>query len=197
VPENDTDRDYAGAVGQLEADMARHQRDIAGAEVTADSNHRLAVDIVQRLERQHAEEARQPQAPAAPAPEQPAHEVERREINGHVYTLDKSTTDTQPYRTASQFEHDVIRHAMPRIEYLMTLKESGIAGGPSWHDRTCAAMYFKVKQTEARQSFRFDLVDEYERRFQQDLYELLEESNKSFGDWRKDAPKKLIITAGS
>lgn len=195
MAENDTDRDYAGAVEQLQADMARHQRDIAGVPVTAESNQQLAVDIVQRLERQHADEARQPKLSPPPAPTQPAHQVERREINGQIYTLDKSTTDTQPYRTATQFEHDVVRHAMPRIQHLMTLKESATGGGPSWAQRTMAAMFFKVKQHEARQSCLFDLADEYERRFQLDLYELLEASNKDFGDWRKDTPQKLILTA--
>lgn len=193
MSESDNDRDYAGAVDQLQADMAKHQRMFNGGNVTSEANQKLAIETVQRLERQHAEEALRPAAAPPPPPAPVPHHVERKELNGHVYTVDKSTTDVRPYRTATQFEREVLRHAMPRIELLLTKLETGLLGQPSWRDRTLAATFFKVKSLEARQSAKFDLADEYEQRYQQDLYELLEESNKTFGDWRNDAPKPLII----
>jgi hypothetical protein len=179
------DRDFLEGVDALQADLARHQR-LTGAEVTATANQAFAIATIERLERQ------EPAAPAVAVPPPPERDGYRREVNGKVWTLDKAPAE-RPYRNATEFEANVMRHAMPRIELLRTKKDSGPLGSPSWSTRLDAALYFKVKQLEARVSFRFDLADEYEQRFMLDLYELLEASNASFGDWRKDAPTKLIV----
>jgi hypothetical protein len=184
------ERDYAGAVDALQGDMARHQRRFA-PEVTATENQKLAVETIERLEKQDAEApplraGGQTQPPLPPV-------TEKREVDGRAYTLDRAP-DRGMYRTASEFEAQVMVHAQPRIELLMSKPESGPLGTPSWQMRTLAAMYFKVKSLEAGKSGRTDLAEYYEQAFQLDLSELLEASNASFGDWRKDAPTKIIVS---
>jgi hypothetical protein len=186
---SESERDYREGLEALQADMARHQRRFA-PEVTADANQRLAVETIERLEKQDAD-ARP--SPPVEIPVASAHDRRELEVDGRKYTLER-TPDRNVYRTASEFEAQVIRHAKPRIDMLMTKRESGPLGTPSWQTRTMAAMYFKVKSLEAIKSGRFDEANVYERAFQQDLYDLLEASNLSFGDWRKDAPTKITVS---
>jgi len=190
---SEPDRDYQEAVESLQADMARHQREYGTGEVTASDNHALAVDIVTRLEREHADRPSAPIRDVVCAPPPPMRT--EREIDGRKYTVDASPEPERPYRTATEFEHNVMRHAMPRIKRLLNSFESGPLGTPSWYMRTLAANYFKVKAQEAHEAGRFDLRDEYNERFMQDLYELLEASNAKFGDWRKEGeqPTSLIV----
>jgi len=172
------DRDTRDA---LEADMAAHERRFNG-EVHAARNQTLAAEAVEQLERMKAETAQTP----APAPvAQPERFTERREINGHVYTLDKAPDTTPMFRSATDFERNVLRHALPRVQLLLSKPESGPLGTPSWRMRALAAFYFKTKSHEAATSNRPDEADLFERIYQQDLYELLEASNQPFGDWRK------------
>lgn len=185
------ERDYAGAVEALQGDMARHQRRFA-PEVTATENQKLAVETIERLEKQDADA--KPIAPPANETQPPLPPVtEKREIDGREYTFDRAP-DRDMYRTASEFEAQVLRHAQPRIELLMSKQDSGPLGSPSWQMRTLAAMYFKVKSLEAGKSGQTDLAEYYERAFQLDLSELLEASCQPFGDWRKDAPTKIIVS---
>jgi hypothetical protein len=185
-----SERDYAGAVDALQGDMARHQRRFA-PEVTATENQKLAVSTIERLEKQDAE------APPVPAPQaiQPPLPPlnEERDVDGRKYTFDRGK-DVPLYRTASEFEQQVLIHAQPRIELLMSKQDTGPLGSPSWQTKTLAAMYFKVKSLEAGKSGRTDLAEYYEQAFQLDLSELLEASNASFGDWRKDKPTKIIVS---
>lgn len=185
LPLRAPERDYAGAVDALQRDMRKHQVQFA-PEVTADANKKLASETIERLEKQHAE----PQ-PAAlvPAPA-PARAVEIKSVEDRKYTIDVAP-DRPMYRTATQFEHDVLRHAQPRIALLLSKLESGPLGAPSWQVRTLSAMYFKVKSLEAIKSGRSDIAEHYEQAFQLDLAELLEASNASFGDWRKSAPARI------
>lgn len=185
------DRDYHEGLDGLQADMARHQRRYAGVEVTAEANRKLAQETIERLEKQDAEA--KPKPPPA-APEQPTHATQKHEIDGKVYTLDKAPDKTPMFRTATQFEHDVMRHAMPRLELLLTKMDSGPLGSPSWRDRTLAAMYFKVKSLEAIASKQIDIGTYYEQAYQLDLQELLDASSAAFGDWRKDAPSRVIVS---
>jgi len=188
---SDLSRDYAEGVDGLQADMAKHQRQFAG-EVTADANRRLAIQAIELLEKQDAEKKSAPAAPAAtPAP---APEVTTRTIEDRTYTRDVAPDKAPMYRTATEFEHQVLRHAMPRITRLMGEMDSGPLGSPSWHDKTLAAMFFKVKSLEARKAGKIGLAENYERAYQVDLQDLLEESNKSFGDWRANEPERLIIS---
>lgn len=183
------ERDYRAGLDSLQEDMANHQRRYTG-EVTTRANEKLAVETIERLEKMHADERPAPPPSHTPAP--PPFETEKT-IEDRTYTF-KNEADTPMFRTASQFEHDVMRHAMPRIQLLLSKMDSGPLGSPSWNQRTLAAMYFKAKSVEAGHAGKTDLAEIYERAFQLDLAELLEESNKAFGDWRKDEPTKLIIT---
>lgn len=170
----------------LEADLAAHQRRHVG-DVTAGTNESLAAEALRLLDKQRAEK----KPVAEPAPDRFVH---RREVDGKTYTIEKEPDAGPMYRTASEFEANVIRHAQPRIDLLLTKRDEGPLGTPSWHTRTWAALYHKVRSLEARRSGQPDVADLEERIFQQDLYELLEASNQAFGDWRRDAPQKLIIT---
>ncbi len=177
----------------LERDMANHEARFNG-EVHASRNQVLAAEALQQLDRERAET---PQViapePLAHAPIEPT--VTSHELNGQRYKVDVAPDKTPMYRTATEFEHHVLRHAQPRIDMLLTKQDEGPFGTPSWRVRTIAALYFKIKSHEAFTSGKADEADVYERCFQQDLYELLEASNQPFGDWRKSVPAKpLIIT---
>jgi len=185
------DRDYAEALDQIQSDMAGHQRRHVG-EVTTTANHKLAVQAIELLEKQHAEQPATVTAQtttAAPAPESTTRTIEDRTYHREI------APDNGPmYRTASEFERQVLRHAQPRLARLMSEMDSGPLGSPSWRARTMAAMYFKVKSLEARKSGQFGLADNYERAYQVDLQELLEASNQPFGDWKSDAPERIIVS---
>lgn len=178
----------------LESDMARHQTRFSG-EVTASSNQALAADALQQLDRERAESLPPPPSSEVSGSAPIEHVVTERELNGQKYKIDVDVDKTPMYRTATEFEHHVLRHAQPRINLLLTKQDEGPFGTPSWRIRTMAALYFKIKSHEAFTSGKTDEADIYDRAFQQDLYELLEASNQPFGDWRKSVPAKpLIIT---
>jgi hypothetical protein len=184
------DRDYLEGLDGLQSDMANHQR-IVGAEVTARENRDLAVSAIERLEKEDAEAKAPAPAGSVSAPVTP--ETVTRTIEDRTYIREREPDKTPMFRTATEFEHQVLRHAQPRLALLMGEVETGILGSPSWRSRTLAAMYFKVKSLEARKSGQFGLADNYERAYQVDLQELLEASNQPFGDWRKDPETKLVI----
>lgn len=181
------DRDTRDAI---EADMAAHQRRFSG-EVTASKNESLAADALRELDRVKAESPAV--APAEPIA-QPERFTQKRELNGHTYTIDKAPDKTPMYRSATDFEANVLKHAMPRVKLLLSKQDEGPFGTPSWRTRAMAAFYFKIKSHEAATSHKTDEADLYERIYQQDLYELLEASNQPFGDWRKAPTPEPKIT---
>lgn len=185
------ERDYAGGVDALQADMARHQRQFA-PEVTATENQKLAIETIERLEKQDADRPLSADAGGATQPPLPPVN-EKRSVDGREYTLDRAP-DRPMYRTATQFEEQVLKHAQPRLALLMTKEDTGPLGSPSWKMRTLSAMYFKVKSLEAQKAKRLDLAEYYEQAYQLDLSELLEASCQPFGDWRKDAPTKITVS---
>lgn len=162
----------------IEADMARHERDINGTEVHAARNQSLAAEALRELDKAKATSVQ-----AKPV-EQPECFTQKREINGHTYTLDKAPDKTPMYRPATEFEREVMQRALPRIQLLLSKPESGPLGSPSWRHRALAAFYFKTKSHEAAHSGKHDLAEVFERAYQLDLSELLEASNQPFGDWR-------------
>ncbi len=170
----------------LEEDMARHESRFAG-EVHASRNQMLAAEALEQLERSRAEQVAQPSV-AAPEQAPIEHIVQKREINGQRYALDVAPDKTPMYRTSTEFERNVLKHAMPRVDLLLTKRDEGPLGTPSWRTKTLAALYFKIKSHEAFTSGKTAEADIFERAFQQDLYELLEASNQPFGDWRKQKP---------
>lgn len=187
-----SDRDYRQGLDGLQSDMANHQRRFNGGDVTSRANEKLAIETIERLEKQDLAAAGTPQ-PLEQIPQTPQHETRQVEVDGRRYTLDKAP-DRNTYRTASEFEAQVMAHAEPRIKLLMSKLDEGPLGTPSWRTRTLSAMYFKVKSIEALKAGKIDEGSVYERAFQQDLYELLEASNLSFGDWRKDAPSRITVS---
>jgi hypothetical protein len=187
---SDPKRDYEAGLDGLQADMAEHQRRYVG-EVTASKNQSLAREAIERIERQDRESAAT--APEA-RPQAPLVTSERREVDGRTYIMDREPDRTPMFRSASEFEQQVLQRAEPRIQRLMSEDDSGPLGSPSWRARTLAAMYFKVKSIEHRRAGHLDLAEYCERAFQLDLENLLEQSNASFGDWRKDAPSRITIT---
>ncbi len=175
---------------ELESDMAAHEQ--RHGEVHALRNQALAAEALEALERKQAED--KPVAKAEPVGSAPIERsVERREINGNRYTVTRDADRTPMFRTASDFEAQVLAHAQPRLELLLSKRDSGPLGTPSWRNKTLAAMYFKVKSLEAKAAKQTDLETYYERAYQLDLEELLESSNQIFGDWRKSPEKKLVV----
>jgi hypothetical protein len=175
----------------LEQDMARHEREVNGTEVHAARNATLAAEALAIAERMRES------TPVAHAEtSSPQTFTQRRELNGHTYVIDKAGSSVDvAFRTTTEFERNVLKHAQPRIALLLSKPDEGPLGQPSWRTRTMAALYFKIKAAEAIQSGKPDETRVYEMSFQQDLYELLESSNQTFGDWRKGAPQKLIIAS--
>jgi hypothetical protein len=172
--------DLTSVRDDLEADMAAHEA--RRGEVHADRNRALAADALRQLERERAGE--KPVQADHNITNAPAREVQHKDIDGKRYTLDKAP-DKPMFRTASEFETNVLKHAQPRLAMLMSKQDSGPLGTPSWRAKTLAAMYFKVKSLEAKAAKQIDLETYYELAYQQDLTDLLESSNQIFGDWRK------------
>lgn len=176
----------------LEADMAAHERNHGGGEVHAARNQALAAQVLEQLERDRAAAPTTKPEVVGGAPIEPS--TETREIDGKKYTVDRAPDSKRMFRTASEFEAQVLAHAMPRLELLLSKRDSGPLGTPSWRDKAMASMYFKVKSLEAKKAGQIDLETYYELAYQQDLTDLLESSNQIFGDWRKSPEKKLQIS---
>jgi len=177
----------------LEQDMARHEREHGAGEVHALRNQTLAAEALAMADQMYAEPARQVSAPPVVVTDS----VERRELNGHTYVIDRSVNVNEDvaFRRTTEFEKNVLAHAQPRIQLLLSKQDEGPFGTPSWRTKTLAALYFKIKSLEATQSGRPGEAAAFDRAFQQDLYELLEASNQPFGDWRKSAPTKIVIAS--
>ncbi|MES2865940.1 MAG: hypothetical protein V4703_04175, partial [Actinomycetota bacterium] len=143
-----------------------------------------------------AKQREQVAAPVLSAEPLPDVEARRIELNGHTYVLDKAPeAEDVSFRVTTEFERNVLAHAQPRIQLLLSKQDEGPLGTPSWRTKTMAALYFKIKSQEAIQSNKPDEARAFERAFQQDLYELLEASNQPFGDWRKSAAPKIVVAS--
>ena len=176
----------------IEADMAGHEA--RTGEVHAARNQLMAAEALEQWERSQSD------AKAPPPPSSDAsvgslpieRTVEKRTTENGTYTVTREV-DAQMFRSASDFETQVMIRARPRIDLLMSKEDSGPLGTPSWRAKTLAAMYFKVKSLEAKKAGQLDLETYYERAYQLDLEELLESSNQIFGDWRKLPEKPLVV----
>jgi len=180
--------DLSEGVEGLREDMALHQRRFSG-EVTDSANHALAAEAIVRLEREQADAK---PVPIASAPE-PMPATERREVNGRAYTVQREAVDTTKIRKASPEEHRFLTHALPRIELLLTKHDRGPMGQPSWHERTMAVLEIKSRVAGLRQIRRPDLAAEMDLRFMFEMLELLNDSNRLFGDWEADAPTRITV----
>jgi hypothetical protein len=199
------DGDIREGLDAVQADMAAHQQRFSG-EVTAEDNRALASTEFERLERQWADSAKRIQ-PAPPEAEEPSPTVEHREIDGAKYTISSSPVDDVEFRQPTPAEVWFMAHAWPRVELLITKVETGPLGQASWSDRMLAVMAQKLKAVEARQAARAaldagdysrastfsDLGNELDRRYVVEFEAILDASSAVFGDWRKDAPTKVIV----
>lgn len=191
------DLDFHVGLESLQQDMAGHQRRV-GSEPTAEANRRLAVDTIQRIEREDAEA--KPLPPPTVKPVEANHVadrhvgVERREGNHGRYLLSKSLVDDTKMRTASPPEHWFLTHAMPRAMLLMKKHDTGPLGQASWRSRTLAVMELHTRVSSLRLANRLYEARMLERRFMQEFLELLEASSAAFGDWKKDAPTRISVS---
>lgn len=176
----------------LQADMAGHQARFRG-EVSGEANRVLAVDAIERMERQANEEAGRirPTQPEPAAP--PVQPDEVREVEDKRYQITRSQTDDVAMRSASPAEAWFLAHAMPRVELLLSKLDTGPLGEPSWNQRTMAVMAIKERSVAARTTNMIDYANDLDRRFAFELTQLLEDSCRVFGDWKADAPRKVIV----
>jgi hypothetical protein len=174
----------------LQGDMAAHQERFHGG-ITAEANRSLAVDLVERLDREQSESL--PPAPVSLAASEPIKEsVERREIDGKGYTVTKGP-DAPLLRKANEYELWFLSHALPRIELLLTKMDTGPLGQPSWHQRVLAVLELKSRVSGLRLGNLHDVADALESRYFGELLLLLEESSALFGDWKSDRGTKVMV----
>jgi len=191
----DGDLDLHAGLDGLQHDMAEHQRRV-GEQPTAEANRKLAAEMIERIDR---EEANAKPAPKA-APVEPNHAhpalvggTERREGKHGAYVVNKSLVDDTKLRKANPAEHWFMTHAMPRAQLLLSKPESGPLGQASWRDRTLAVMEIHSRVGALRMANRNVEAAMLERRFMHEFLELLEASNASFGEWKKDPERRIQV----
>ena len=172
------DQDLRAGLDALQGDMAAHQRAFRG-EVTGEANRRLAADTFAELERSGQLE----QAGDIIAPP-PAPEVDRttREVDGRAYQLTKEADREGSPLRMSRAERDLELKMLQRLQLLLTLRDEGILGAPSWRTRAESVMALMVMPGGVL-------------RFAQELDQLLEDSIKPFGDWKVDPDRKIYVGA--
>lgn len=178
------DRD---ALDSLLGDMALHQDQIAGCIPTPARNHAMAAELFERLDRQAAE----PKVPEpAPSPTRDASEPRPSDLEAakrgyrilRDEQLGKAETVKLGPKTLERYEK-----VMARVRLLMTKKERGPLGQPTWAERVgdvladhydprCGATLAERKAHAARR-----------------MAALVDESNTTFGAWWADAPKKVTV----
>lgn len=216
------------ALGELQADMAEHQRRFGG-EVTAEDNRVLVSAELERIDRIAAETpapmAAPPEAPAAPPPTT----IAMKEVDGRRYLM-KHEADRPLVRVASPIEAEFIVCAEARMLQLLELGDSGVRGAASWRDRVLAATAIKSKSAawkaaaeapeqlaETRRTceknqallrvFGLETISqltpafcrakqaELEQRYLHEFIELLEDSNRLFGDWKNPPTTPVMVGA--
>lgn len=176
MSERPTDDARAFARDSFLDDMARHQRDIRGELPTTAANEKLVAETLNRLENESAE--------ALPAPELadvstagPVADIEAR-AKEKGWKLIHGAPEGGVVIPASAMQRIAAERITARVELLLEHKDSGPLGQASWHDRVLACM-------------RTQMVDR--TRAQLELLELLEDSNRVFGDWKAEPKKPLIF----
>ncbi len=197
--------DFSAGLDGLQEDMAAHQRR-QGLEPTAEANRELALSEVQRWDRQAAEDGTGPAAPAptppvsAPVPD--AEVVTKRETGLLAVDADRTA-----YKPVDERTQRLIRTMGARVELLMSKTESGPLGAPSWAQRLDAVMALRARAAEHWKAGEllvkrgvpilanacFVASKEVERRYMHELKELLEASSATFGDWRKEPERKVVV----
>lgn len=202
---DDSDRTYLS--DSFARDMAETQRS-QGKMPTPSVNARLAVPLFERLERKQ-EDARlriQPKPVTAPRPERPRGMVPVQTTHqSGATTIDRETGQVRELRDVPlELGYKMVHHhdddepatlhlADPiqiaffermsaRVGLLLSKRESGPLGQPSWRKRV-----YEIMSTRAVRRFTPN-----QRKVA--LVALCEESNETFGDWKKDpADSKPIL----
>ena len=166
----------------LLADMATHQR-MTGREVTAEANDRLAVPLFERVAAQVAAQITRPVKRVAAAPDfttAQAHADARGKAAGRSpWKIEhKPPSLTRDIAKSGPHVLAMFERLQERIALLMTKRESGILGAPSWRDRVLAVLAEKLSGRDVQMRSAH-------------LIQLCEDSNASFGDWKKEPGQKL------
>lgn len=189
------DRELRDGLEAIQADMAEHQRNFA-AEVTGEANRELAAQTFAEIDARGGFDA-PPATPApAPAPEPQLTRQQRRllerqerDVAGRKYVVTKDDEVVSPELALAGLEREHVVKALQRLHMLLSLKDTGILGAPSWSQRATAVMATMVDPKSG------GTVAERRVRFAQELDALLEDSSRLFGDWRADPDRKLYVGA--
>lgn len=168
-------------------DMARHQREINGTLPTPGDNEQLVADFLERYERKKGEEK---PAPFRPGPPERQAEKRAREA-GWTLTREPDTGDDPPLvKTYDAFQAHFAARLNARIRLLLegidedgqplrtSVEERGPGGAPSWRDRVLAAI--RTWQVDRRRGVA-------------ELLSVVEDSSASFGDWKKEPPRRSMF----
>lgn len=139
-----TEQDGREAVDMLRADMAEHQRRHTRMLPTDDANAKLASELVTEIANRAAE-SKPELAAAEPARGPVARTVSDREVGGERYLLEHGLDAPDPIKPATEAQRWFMPRALARINYLLSLPESGLRGAPSWATRVKAVMAIKNK----------------------------------------------------
>jgi hypothetical protein len=179
-----SDQDLRDGFDAIQGDMALHQR-ITGREVTPDANARLAASEFEKLEAQGVfERASEILAPPE-TPEQKfgrelqeRRDEQQRTIDGKTYKVTRDNDQGGAPVAMDSKERELTVKALKRLHMLLGLEDTGILGAPSWKMRAVACCSHMATNPI---------------RFAQEMDELLEASNRYFGDWKIDPDKKIFI----
>lgn len=183
---------HAGLDG-IQEDMASHQRRFG--EVTAEENRKLATQLIERIDREAADEKPAPIRKSEPGHVTPKQVggIERKEGKHGAYLMSSTPVDDTKTRQATGPEHWFMSHAMPRAMLLLTKQDTGPLGQASWRSRTLAVMEIHSRVGTLRMANRHVEAKMLERRFMHEFLELLEASSTSFGDWKKDPDRRIQV----
>ncbi len=181
--------DLRSAVDGLRSDMAGHQRQFS-SNVTDAQNHTLAAETIERVEREMADAGPGPVAEPTPVALPPM----SREFDDRKYTLARAPEAAGSVRQATSAEHDFLRHALPRMNLLMTKRETGPLGQPSWSQRVEAVTALRTHATSLQKAGQLELAESMDRRFLFEFMRLLEESSAPFGDWKADPAARITVS---
>jgi hypothetical protein len=157
--------------------MAAHQRAFKG-EVTGEANRVLAAKTFDELERNGTLAPAIAEAVApAPAP------IERTTQQVGEYTITKEADSADSAVPLSEADARTAAAVWARLRLLLSLPDEGVLGAPSWRTRAKAAIGSMLMPGRVL-------------RVQHEIQELLDDSNRLFGDWRAEPDRKIIVIGG-
>jgi hypothetical protein len=174
------EQDVREGLDAIQEDMAEHQRS-SGKLPTGEANRELAAAEFEKLAQRGAFLA-EPVPTANPVEPRPARET--KDVDGKKYVLTRDA-ESGPLVEQPLDEREETLRILQRLRFLLTLRDPGILGGPSWQQRVVNALD-KAGATQGAAMLN-------PRRFAREIDEVLEDSNKYFGDWRKDPERKIIV----